>query len=268
MDVTHDGALLFRWNVRCAFVISHSPLCYNATMDLEELAAEARRLGLELTPRQLEQFDDYVRALLDWNMRLNLTGITDPNEIMVKHLLDSLSVAPLLNAPFHARLIDIGTGAGFPGIVLKIALPQLDVTLLEATGKKVQFLKHILVSLQIHGAEAIQGRAEDLGRDPAHREQYDYAVARAVADLATLVEYALPFLRVGGVFVAQKGIDVEEEIRGGGRAIRLLGGHLRETLPVQLPGLQVRHLVIVDKAAPTPPAYPRRTGLPEHKPLR
>ncbi len=236
-------------------------------MNRERLESEARRLGIELTPLQLEQFDEYVRALLDWNTRMNLTGITEPDQILIKHLLDSLSVAPLLRPSPHAALIDIGSGAGFPGLALKIALPALKVTCLEATGKKVQFLKYVIATLHLQNTEAVQGRAEDLGHDPNYREHFDYAVARAVADLATLIEYALPFVRVRGTFVAQKGVDVDEETRNATRAIRLVGGELREVMPVELPGLERRHLVVIDKVARTPETYPRRAGIPERKPL-
>lgn len=235
-------------------------------MNRERLESEARRLGIELAPLQLSQFDEYVRALLDWNSRMNLTGITEPDQILVKHLLDSLSVAPLLRPP-HAALIDIGSGAGFPGLALKIALPALEVTCLEATGKKVQFLKYVITSLHLQNTEAVQGRAEDLGRDLNYREHFDYAVARAVADLATLVEYAMPFMRVGGTFVAQKGVGVEKEVGNAARAIRLLGGELREVAPVDLPGLERRHLIVIAKVGPTPDTYPRRAGIPERKPL-
>ncbi len=165
------------------------------------------------------------------------------------------------------RLIDIGAGAGFPGLPLKIALPELHLTLLETTGKKVAFLRHIIAQLQLRDALAIQARAEDLGRDPAYREEYAVAVARAVANLATLLEYALPFVRQGGVFIAQKGVDVDDEIRQAQRALDVLGGRVRASVPVQLPGLEPRHLIVVEKIAATPAAYPRRAGVPARKPL-
>ena len=165
------------------------------------------------------------------------------------------------------HLIDIGTGAGFPGIPLKIALPDLRLTLLETTGKKVEFLKHMIEQLHLKDTIAIQARAEDLGRDPLHREQYDVAVARAVAKLATLAEYTLPFVRIGGVFIAQKGVDVDEEMRQAERALRVLGGRVRETVSVELPGLEPRHLIVVEKIAATPASFPRRAGIPERLPL-
>jgi 16S rRNA (guanine527-N7)-methyltransferase len=164
-------------------------------------------------------------------------------------------------------LIDIGTGAGFPGIPLKIILSDLRLTLLEATGKKVEFLKHIIARLPLRDVTAIQARAEDLAHKIDHREQYDVAVARAVANLATLAEYALPFVRVGGLFIAQKGVDIDDELKQAKRALKELGGRVREIVPVQLPGLEQRHLIVIEKINATPNKYPRRAGIPERKPL-
>ena len=224
-----------------------------------------RDFGIALTPEQFAAFQTFSRDLITANERVNLTAITDPDAIALKHFLDSLSLALFVrNAQ---TLIDIGSGAGFPGIPLKIALPHLRVTLVEATGKKVSFLNQIITTLNLRDITAIQARAEDLGRDEKHREQYDVAVARAVADLAILSEYALPFVRVGGIFIAQKGKDVEEEVHRADQAIATLGGRVREIVPVQLPELEQRHLIVVEKISPTPKEYPRRAGLPERKPL-
>jgi len=264
------------------------------TTSLEE---GARAFGITLSPAQNDAFETYYRELVAWNARVNLTAITARDDVLVKHFLDSLSVVPVIAreakqsptrdleiasrsfdsatktvAPLRTlamtiRVIDIGAGAGFPGIPLKIALPHLRVTLLEATGKKVAFLNHILAQLELHDAVAIQARAEDLARDAAHRARYDVAVARAVANLATLLEYALPFVRQSGVFIAQKGVDVHDEIRAAARALDILGGRVREIAPVQLPGLEPRHLVVIEKIAATPDKYPRRAGIPERKPL-
>lgn len=232
------------------------------------LVDTARELGLTFTANQIKAFDLYYRELVDWNSRINLTTIVERDQVSVKHFLDSLSLAPILRALAPTlRLIDIGTGAGFPGIPLKIALPDLRLTLVETTGKKVEFLKHVIAQLQLRDAMAIQARAEDLAHKLDHREQYDVAVARAVANLATLVEYALPFVRVGGMFVAQKGVAVDDEIKQASRALKELGGRVREIVPVQLPGLEQRHLVIIDKVSATPVKYPRRAGVPERKPL-
>jgi len=224
--------------------------------------------SVTLSLEQQQAFETYYRELVDWNARMNLTAIIEREQVVVKHFLDALSVAPILRliAP-NLRLIDVGAGAGFPGIPLKIVFPDLHLTLLETTGKKVQFLKHIVAELNLTDATAIQARAEDLGRDAHHREKYDVAIARAVANLATLSEYCLPFVRKGGIFIAQKGVDVEEEIRQAARAIKVLGGCLREIVPAQLPGLERRHIIVVEKIAATPDTFPRRAGTPQQKPI-
>jgi len=231
------------------------------------LSNGAREFGIELSPVQQGAFQAYLRELVAWNARFNLTTITEPDQVVVKHFLDSLSVAPVLRQPAPATLIDIGSGAGFPGLPLKIALPALHVTLLDSTGKKVQFLKHLITELNLSGATALHARAEELAHNPAYREKYDVAVARAVADLATLLEYALPFVRIGGVFVAQKGVDVTQELEHAVPALRQLGGRLREVAAVHLPGLEPRHLIVVEKIAQTPARYPRAAGAPRKKPL-
>ncbi len=235
---------------------------------MQSLPQEARAFSINLDGRQLELFEIFYRELIDWNTRVNLTSITERESVIVKHFLDSLSVARVLHPTAPTALVDIGAGAGFPGIPLKIAFSSLRLTLLEATRKKVQFLNHVIARLDLHDTRAVQTRAEDWGQDPAHREHYDDAVARAVADLPVLLEYALPLVRVGGTFVAQKGIAVEEEVARAAPALARLGGRVREIVPVQLPGLAPRHLIVIDKIAPTPASYPRRAGLPERKPIR
>jgi len=225
----------------------------------------ACQFGIDLTAAQQAAFELYYRELSDWNARINLTSITGRDEVLVKHFLDSLSAAPIIASARH--LIDVGSGAGLPGIPLKIVFPDLHLTLLETTGKKVDFLKHAITQLEFENAQAIQSRAEDLGHDAAHRERYDVAVARAVATLSTLAEYALPFVRVGGMFIAYKGVDVAVELQSAARAIQKLGGRAREIIPVQLPGLEPRHLIVVEKISATPEKFPRRAPLPKQKPL-
>jgi 16S rRNA (guanine527-N7)-methyltransferase len=226
----------------------------------------AREMGIELTPAHLAAFDTYYAELIAWNARVNLTTITDRAEVDLKHFADSLSASLALDRK-NVALVDLGAGAGFPGLPLAIVFPDLRVTLVEATGKKVAFLEHLIAQLALSNARAIHSRAEDLGRAPEHRARYDIAIARAVADLAVLVEYALPLLCVGGKFIALKGVDVADEIEHARGALDLLGGKIYATIPVQLSGLEVRHLVVVAKTRETPNVYPRRAGMAEKKPL-
>lgn len=234
-------------------------------MTREDFIAAARAFGVTLTPAQSDAFETYYRELVAWNARVNLTALTTRDEVFLKHFLDSLSIAPHIEPA--QRLIDIGSGAGFPGLALKIALPSLRVTLLEATGKKIAFLRHLTTQLDLRDVTLLHARAEEAAHDAAQRAQYDVAVARAVAPLATLLEYALPFLRRGGVFIAQKGIAVDEEVRAATHARAVLGGRVREIVPAQLPGLEQRHLVIIEQVAAMPDKYPRRAGIPARQPL-
>ena len=236
---------------------------------LEELLA---RLGLRLEPAQRERFCRYYRELLDWNQRVNLTTLVGWEEVQVQHFYDSLTCLPYLPArawesPY--RMVDIGAGAGFPGLPLKILLPHAGLTLIESVAKKTAFLRHLVEALGLEAVQVLTCRAEEAGRDPFHREAYDLALARAVAALPTLVEYALPLVRIGGIFVAYKGQEVEEEIDQAQEALRLLGGRLSAVQEVEVPGLEApRHLVILEKVSPTPERFPRRPGLPAKRPLR
>jgi 16S rRNA (guanine527-N7)-methyltransferase len=233
------------------------------------LYEHARAFGIDLTDEQLERFAAYYRLLAEWNQRFNLTSITEYTDVEIKHFLDSLSVARALPPPLDGKkLIDVGAGAGFPGAPLAIAFPYLRVTLLEATGKKVQFLDTLTRELPLDNATALKGRAEEVAHQPAHRAQYDFATARALAPLRTLVEYALPFVRVGGRLIAPKGIDAQAETDAAAHAIRTLGGRVGDIMPIRLPTLnETRHLVVIDKIASTPAAYPRRAGMPLKQPL-
>ena len=224
--------------------------------------------GLHLTAGQLAALAQYEKELLDWNTRINLTAIRDPEGIHVKHFLDSLTCVPVLREAQANRLIDVGTGAGFPGLVLKIALPALQVTLVESVGKKADFCRHVTKTLKLENVSIVQDRIEALGQTREHREQYDWAVARAVASMPVLAEYLLPMVRVGGGILAMKGESGPAEVHASEHALRVLGGHLRQLVPVILPGVvEERYLVVVDKVAATPPAYPRRVGVPSKRPL-
>ncbi|MER3451517.1 MAG: 16S rRNA (guanine(527)-N(7))-methyltransferase RsmG [Thermus sp.] len=225
-----------------------------------------RALGLDLAP-YLEAFSRYYALLREANQRLNLTALEGEREVVVKHFLDALTLVPTGLFDQKEAVLDLGTGAGFPGLPLKILRPRLRMTLLEATRKKLDFTQEVVRALGLEGVRFLWGRAEELAHTP-EREAYDRVVARAVAPMPVLLELALPFLRVGGVFVAQKGPRVEEELRTSRRALELLGGRLLEVQTLRLPlSEEERRLVLVEKAAPTPLAYPRRPGVPERKPL-
>jgi 16S rRNA (guanine527-N7)-methyltransferase len=239
-------------------------------MDL--LTAGARELNITLANHQLTAFETCYRELVDWNQRFNLTAITDREGVLVRHFLDSLSclkALPQADLAAGARVIDVGTGAGFPGLPLKIICPAMRLTLLEATGKKVTYLEHVVDALGLTGVEVIHGRAEELGRDATHRERYDWALARAVADMPALAEYLLPLVRVGGAVLAQKGEGAAAEVHNADAAIVTLGGRVRQLVPVELRGLaETRYLVVMDKVASTPEKYPRRPGMPQKRPLK
>jgi 16S rRNA (guanine527-N7)-methyltransferase len=226
----------------------------------------AAGLGVYLTPTQSSQFSRYYAELVDWNQRINLTAITDPAQVLERLFLDSLTCSLAFpREPTCLSLIDIGAGAGFPGLPLKIARPEIRLTLVESVGKKAGFLRHIVDLLELNRVEVLAVRAEDAGQDVAHRAVYDVAVCRAVAELAVLAEYCLPLLREGGRLIAPKKTGIDLEVAAASASIVLLGGHL--AAPVLLPDGQ-RQLTVIDKLRPTPSAYPRRPGMAAKRPLR
>ena len=228
-----------------------------------------RQVGLKLTTHQMRLLSQYEQELLVWNERYNLTAIRDLEEVRVKHFLDSLTCIQAMKDAPGKRIVDIGSGAGFPGLVLKIVYPGLQLTLVDSVGKKIDFCRHMVKTLGLEQVETLQERAENIGQSLAYREQYDWAVARAVADLAVLAEYLLPLVRIGGRMLAMKGENGPAESHAAEHALQMLGGHLRQLLPVTLPGVaEERYLVIVDKVAATPTRYPRRVGIPSKRPLR
>ena len=237
---------------------------------MKDFAAQVhRQLGMRLNAAQLAALARYEQELVDWNSRVNLTAIHSSQEIRTKHFLDSLTCLLAFRDIPPERLIDVGTGAGFPGIPLKILYPKMQLTLVESVGKKVDFCRHIVRTLNLTNVDVVQDRAEALGQLPAHREKYDWAVARAVAILPVLAEYLLPLVRVGGGMLAMKGESGPAEAHAAEHALRVLGGHLRQLVPVTLPGVvEERYLVVVDKVAATPNSYPRRVGQPAKKPLK
>ena len=240
-------------------------------MSLPFLTQAIQNANLNLQPEAALQLADklqrYSALLLEWNQRFNLTAITDDEGIALRHFVDSLTVLTVLpHKP--VRLIDVGTGPGFPGIPLKIARPDLTVTVMDSVAKKVKFCDEVIRQLGLQGIRAEQGRAEEVAHQPAYREQFDTVTARAVAALPTLVEYLLPFAKVGGMCIAMKGSDAEAEAAQAETAIRTLGGRLNRVVSVTLPGLpDKRALIVIDKIAPTPAVYPRQGGMPRSAPL-
>ena len=237
---------------------------------MEKLVREALQLfGLHLTGRHVMALMTFERELLEWNEKFNLTAIRDVEGIRTKHFLDSLSCVLAWKECPPRRLIDIGTGAGFPGIPLKILYPSMRLTLVESVGKKANFCRHMVETLKLDATEVVTARAEKVGQMPAHRECYDWAVARAVANMSVLAEYLLPLVQVGGAILAQKGQSGPAETHTAEKVLNLLGGRTRLLLPVTLPGVaDERFLVVVDKVAATPPLYPRKPGIPAKKPLK
>jgi 16S rRNA (guanine527-N7)-methyltransferase len=233
---------------------------------LQEVAQT--RLGVSLTRRQLDGFAWYAAELAAWNERFNLTAITDPSAIEVKHFLDSLTCLLALKPRSGDRMVDIGSGAGFPGLPLKIVMPWLQVTLVEAAGKKAEFCRHVVEGLALESVTVVHARAEDVGQMSEHRQTYHWAVARAVAPLQVLAEYLMPLVRVGGRAIAQKGETGPAEAHAAEGALRLLGGRVQQLITVELPRVpETRYLVVMEKTAATPSEYPRRAGMPTRKPL-
>ena len=233
---------------------------------MEKLIEGALHLGLSLTAQQAELFQAYYDELVDWNRRMNLTAIVDYDEVQIKHFLDSLTLTMVLS-DVPSKVADIGTGAGLPGIALKIAYPNIKLTLIDSTQKKALFLDHIVAALDLEDVSVVTGRAEELAHDAHCREHFDAVLARGVAKLASLAELTLPFCTVGGAFIAMKTWPPDAEVDEAGRAINVLGGRLRQIVRIGLGGLQDRSLVVIDKVKPTPEKYPRRSGVPQKRPL-
>ena len=204
----------------------------------------------------------YLDEIVEWNKKFNLTGLKTFDDIKSKLYDDSLNIAKAADLNQNTKVIDIGCGAGFPGIPLKIEYPNIELTLVDSVGKKIKFVQHVIDKLQLKDCVAVQARAEVLGRDSKFREKFDIAVSRAVADLSVLSEYCLPFVKVGGLFIAPKGPDIDEELASSTGAIAMLGGRIKDTLKVDS-----GHLIVIEKVKPSPRDYPRPAGIPSKRPI-
>lgn len=226
----------------------------------------SEKLNIHLADAQVKQLEEYARLLVEWNEKINLTAITDDEGIATKHFLDSMTA--LCTGRVKGRVIDVGTGAGFPGLVLKIANPEIELTLLDSLNKRINFLRTVCEKLDIQGTECVHARAEDGGRNKLYRGQFDTIVSRAVARLSVLCEWCLPFLRQGGYFLALKGPLAEEELKEAQRAIHILGGKLEEVFEADIPFTDLRHkIIIIKKVGQTPIRFPRKAGIATKLPI-
>ena len=231
------------------------------------LVEKAKLIGIEITESQAEKFYTYMCLLLEWNEKMNLTAITDPMEVIIKHFIDSITISKEIEN--GKKVIDVGTGAGFPGIPLKIVRPDISVTLLDSLNKRITFLNAVIEALGLENIETIHGRIEGLGRNKKYREIYDYATSRAVANLAVLSEYMLPMVKVGGKCICMKGANVEEEILDAKKAVQILGGRIEKVDEFLLADTDMkRNIIVIEKENGTPGKYPRKAGVPAKEPLK
>lgn len=238
--------------------------------DIEKLLFDSsKELGINLNENQIKQFMMYKNLLLEWNEKINLTAITEDRDIIQKHFVDCVSIASKIDIPSGATVIDVGTGAGFPGIPVKIAFPDIEITLLDSLNKRINFLQEVVSSLGLENVNCVHSRAEDGGQNGEYREQYDMCISRAVANLAVLSEYCLPFVKVGGTFVSLKGPDVKEELEESKKALEKLGGEVIGVEKIDIPKSDITHsLVIIKKVRQTPKAYPRKAGKVTKNPIK
>lgn len=233
------------------------------------LTEKVKELSIVLNDKQIQQFEQYYNILVEWNKVMNLTAIKEYEEVVEKHFLDSLTIVNAIHVKKIETLIDVGTGAGFPGIPLKIAFPHLKVTLLDSLNKRIKFLNEVINLLELNDIKAIHGRAEDYAKQAEYREQYDICVSRAVANLATLSEYCLPYVKVDGLFVPYKSGEIDEELKSSEKAVSILGGKVEEVVKFQLPGTDIgRSFVKIHKIKETKKKYPRKAGMPTKEPLK
>ncbi len=237
--------------------------------ETSKFLSDLKEMNITLSKKQIEQFLMYFELLTEWNRVMNLTAITEYDEVVSKHFVDSLSLIKAYDLSKEIQVIDVGTGAGFPGMPLKIAFPHLQITLLDSLNKRINFLNCVINTLGLTGIQAVHGRAEDFAKPSAFREKYDLCVSRAVANMTTLSEYCLPFVKVGGQFISYKSEKLMEELESAQNAIYLLGGQIKEQIEFVLPGSDVyRNLLVIGKIKETPKKYPRKAGLPAKEPLK
>ena len=231
--------------------------------------SKLNELGVTLTEEQKQQFDKFYELLVEWNKVMNLTGITEYEEVNEKHFVDSVSIVKAIDINKVETVIDIGTGAGFPGIPLKIAFPHLKIVLLDSLNKRINFLNTVIDELGLTDIRTIHGRAEDFAKQNEYREKFDLCVSRAVANLSTLSEYCIPYVSVGGMFVPYKSGEIDEEVEESKKAVRILGGKMVDVVKFQLPGTEIgRSFVKIEKTQNTTKKYPRKAGLPAIEPLK
>jgi len=237
--------------------------------DTSQFEKDLKELGISLNEKQIEQFITYFEMLVEWNEFMNLTAITEYEDVMKKHFVDSISLIKAYDVSKNVTVIDIGTGAGFPGLALKIAYPNLQITLLDSLNKRIKFLDEVITELGLTGIDTIHGRAEDFAKPDKLREKYDLCVSRAVANMSTLAEFCLPFVKVGGQFISYKSEKIVEEMETAGKAISILGGKIDGQVEFNLPDSDIyRNLFIIKKVKHTPGKYPRKAGLPAKEPLK
>lgn len=239
-------------------------------MELRKILKDGlREMNIEISEYKTDQFIKYKDILLEWNQKMNLTAITEEKEIIIEHFLDSLSCIQTKYLKDEGKMIDVGTGAGFPGIPLKIVLPNIQLTLLDSLKKRIGFLEELCAELNLSKVELIHGRAEDFGKNKDYRERYDYVVSRAVAALNILVEYCIPFIKAGGYFICQKGPKLIEEMKDAKKAIKILGGEIVDQIKIDLPfSDRDYNILIIKKIKQTPIKYPRKAGKPSKNPIR
>lgn len=237
-------------------------------MDYQILEQKLGELGIKQDQNQLERFHKFYQLLIEWNKVMNLTGITEYEDVVEKHFVDSLSIIKAVDLSRIHTVIDVGTGAGFPGIPLKIAFPHLGVVLLDSLNKRIKFLDEVISQLGLTEIRTIHGRAEEYARKEEYREQFDLCVSRAVANLSTLSEYCLPYIRVGGIFVPYKSGEIDDEVEQSKKAVRILGGNIKDVMKFELPGTDIhRSFVLIHKEQHTQKKYPRKAGIPAKEPL-